>query len=204
MNKESEIKFKELEKRINEATKEQEIKFIRFPLHISKIRTRLLLLSSITIIGIYFGIEINPEALGFGFKNLKDQGFPIMIFLLISLIYFLIYFIWNIADYIVEYSIGNISKRAFGSFYGEDAKPEETLTGAINSFIQYLKDFLNNQNMPDGVKNNFKLYYLKIGIYNKGLSIFNKSQLLRFYIIEIGLPLCLSTIAIIMIISNLL
>ncbi|MDE0092247.1 MAG: hypothetical protein OXN83_03050 [Oligoflexia bacterium] len=73
MDKVSEVKFEDLEKEINRAAKEEEIKFISIPLEISKIRTRLLLLSSITIIGIYFNIKINPSVLGLEFNNLEKS-----------------------------------------------------------------------------------------------------------------------------------
>ena len=204
MDKMSEIKFKELEKEINRSAKEEDIKFIHFPLEISKIRTRLLLLSSITIIGIYFDININPKALGFEFNDTENQNFPIMLFFLISIIYLLIYFMWNIIDYIGEHKIRNISKRAFGSIYGEDAEPVDSLTTAVNSFIEYLTEFLRKQNVSDTTKHNFKVSYKRMGIYTRGLSIFNKSQLLRFYFIEVGLPFVLSVVALIMIVMNLL
>lgn len=72
MDKVSEVTFEDLEKEINRAAKEEEIKFIRFPMEIYKIRTRLLLLSSIIIIGIYFDIKTNPSVLGFEFNNLEN------------------------------------------------------------------------------------------------------------------------------------
>ena len=202
MDKVSEVKFEELEKEINRAAKEEEIKFIRVPLEISKIRTRLLLLSSIAIIGIHFNIKMNPSVLGFEFNNLKNQNAPIIIFFLISLLYLLIYFIWNVIDYIVEYKIKNISKRRFGFFPGEYPEPVSSLTQAINSFIKYLKEFLNRQDISSATKENFEVSYKRMGVYAKGLSIFNKSQLLRFWFIELGIPVILSFVAIIMIIYS--
>ncbi|MDE0092248.1 MAG: hypothetical protein OXN83_03055 [Oligoflexia bacterium] len=127
-----------------------------------------------------------------------------MIFFLISLLYLLIYFIWSIIDYIVEYKIKNISKRRFGFFPGEYPEPVSSLTQAIDSFIKYLKEFLNNKNISSAVKGNFEVSYKRMGIYAKDLSIFNKSQLLRFYLIEVGLPLFLSVIAIGMIIHSII
>ena len=202
MDKVSEVKFEELEKEINRAAKEEEIKFIRVPLEISKIRTRLLLLSSIAIIGIHFNIKMNPSVLGFEFNNLENQNAPIIIFFLISLLYLLIYFIWNVIDYIVEYKIKNISKRRLGFFPGEYPEPVSSLTQAINSFIKYLKEFLNSQNISSATKDNFEVSYKRMGVYAKGLSIFNKSQLLRFWFIELGIPVILSFVAIIMIICS--
>lgn len=203
MDKKNQISFEELEDVIRKFTNEGDIKFIRFPLTISKIRTRLLLLSSITIIGIYFNIEMNPKVLGFEFNNsMGNQNFPIMVFFLISLVYLSAYFIWNVIDYVVEYKIGNISNRGFGSIPGEVAKPTESLAEAINSFINYLKEFFNNQNISEAAKRNFETSYIRMGIYAKGLSIFNKSQLLRFYFIEVGLPCVLSVVAIAMIIRS--
>lgn len=200
---EEEIKFKELEKEINRTAIKEKIQFIQLPLEITKVRTRLLLLSSITIIGLAFNIEINPQTLGFKFNNEESQNFPIIAFLLISLLYLLIYFIWNVIDYISEYKIRAISKRAFGSFQADNAKPEDTLMEAVNSFINYLNEFFNKKNIPSAVKNNFEVSYKRMGIYAKGLSIFKKSQLLRFYFLEIGLPLFLSATAIIMIMFSL-
>ena len=111
---------------------------------------------------------------GFEFNKPENQNTPIMIFLLMSLLYLLIYFIWNIIDYVVEYKVRNISKRGLGTICGEDAEPTESLTEAINSFIKYLKEFLNNQNISSATKNNFEVSYKRMGIYAKGLSIFNK------------------------------
>ena len=50
----------------------------------------------------------------------------------------------------------------------------------------------------------FEVSYKRMGVYARGLSIFNKSQLLRFYFIEVGLPCSLSAVALIMIVMNLL
>ena len=201
MNTESHMKFKELEEEINRAAREEEIKFIQFPVEISKTRTRLLFLSSVAITGLYFNIQIDPKILGFEFNNIKNQSVPIMVFFLISLMYLLIHFVWNVIDYANEHKIKILSNRSFG-FLTSSVNPENTLTTAINAFIQYLKEFLDNQNISSATKENFEVSYKRIGIYAKGLAVFKKSQLIRFYLIEVGLPLFLSLVAIIMIIRS--
>ncbi len=179
-----------------------------FDSNVQRIRRNLLITSCITFIFTVAsnGIDNGGSLLGIKFKNLDPNYINTLIIL--SLLYFLIHFIWSVLDHFKENTLmltGVAIPTAKNTFELHSSTLEPNTTdykqSTLSSWVAGEIDKISKENISfkeiTTEQLDERLQYIEMALkqYEKGFWFHQRSQLIRWCILDCGIPVLVALVS---------